>query len=199
MRDPVIVANRQDVLQSVWLHAPVKSYQPGVLRARRTHVTRPTFQLRSPLERRLGLLSCVDWLSCSPRASLHDLAAHARVLPFSCRLKAEGAANAGRWMRPQSRVQNEKVHEHGHHGHTGFARHSLRNGFNGFLRALVSAESARMCERAVLTNRPSLDLSPFVLKGLGEPDGERGTDPVSSSTRTVAGASSPDRARKGAG
>src|SRR5258707_15494180 len=41
-----------------------------------------------------------------------------------------------------------------------------RNGFNGFLRALVSAKSARMCERAVLTNRPSLDLSPFVLEGL---------------------------------
>src|SRR2546421_294102 len=46
------------------------------------------------------------------------------------------------------------------------------------------------------TNRPSLDLSPFVLKGC-EPDGELGTDPVSSSTRTVAWASSPDRARKG--
>jgi hypothetical protein len=35
----------------------------------------------------------------------------------------------------------------------------------GLLRALVSAKSARMCERAVLTNRPSLDLSPFVLEG----------------------------------
>src|ERR1700674_2207561 len=46
------------------------------------------------------------------------------------------------------------------------------------------------------TNRPSLDLSPFVLKGC-EPDGEPGTDPVSSSTRTVARASSPNRARKG--
>ena len=44
-------------------------------------------------------------------------------------------------------------------------RHSPRNGFNGLLRALVSAISARMCERAVLTNRPSLDLSPFVLEG----------------------------------
>jgi hypothetical protein len=42
---------------------------------------------------------------------------------------------------------------------------------------LVSAKSARMCERAVLTNRPSLDLSPIALKGL-EPVGERGTDPV---------------------
>ena len=45
------------------------------------------------------------------------------------------------------------------------ARHSPRNGFNGFLRALVSAKSAKMCKRAVLTNRPLLDLSPFVLKG----------------------------------
>jgi hypothetical protein len=42
-----------------------------------------------------------------------------------------------------------------------------------------------MCEWAVLTNRPSLNLSPFVLEGQ-EPAGERGTDPVSSSTRTVA-------------
>ena len=41
-----------------------------------------------------------------------------------------------------------------------------RNGFNGFLRALVSEKSARMWERAVLTNRPLLDLSPFVLEGL---------------------------------
>ncbi|MEH2507313.1 transposase [Bradyrhizobium sp. AZCC 1578] len=47
----------------------------------------------------------------------------------------------------------------------------------GLLRALVSAKRARMCERAVLINRPSLDLSPFVLKGL-EPVGKRGTDPV---------------------
>ena len=39
-------------------------------------------------------------------------------------------------MRPQPRVQNKKAHEHSHHGHTGFTRHSLRNGFNGFLRAL---------------------------------------------------------------
>src|ERR1700749_2485414 len=53
-----------------------------------------------------------------------------------------------------------------------------------------------MCERAVLTNRPSLDLSPCVLEG-HEPVGERGTAPVSSSTRTVARASSPNRARKG--
>jgi hypothetical protein len=47
--------------------------------------------------------------------------------------------------------------------------------FDGLCRALVSAKSARMCERAVLTNRQSLDPSPFVLKGL-EPVEERGTD-----------------------
>ena len=33
------------------------------------------------------------------------------------------------------------------------------------LALFVSAKSARMCERAVLTNRPLLDLSPFVLEG----------------------------------
>jgi hypothetical protein len=40
-------------------------------------------------------------------------------------------------------------------------------------------------------NRPSLDLSPFVLEGY-EPVEERGTGPVSSSTRTVAWAWSPN-------
>jgi hypothetical protein len=38
--------------------------------------------------------------------------------------------------------------------------------FYGLWRALVSGKFARMRERAVLTNRPSLDLSPRVLKGL---------------------------------
>ena len=53
-------------------------------------------------------------------------------------------------------------------------RHSPRNGFNGFLRALVSAKSARMCERAVLNNRPSLDLSPFVFEGRKSLPGSEG-------------------------
>src|SRR3979411_929169 len=35
-------------------------------------------------------------------------------------------------------------------------RPSLRNGFNGLLRALVSAKFARMCERTALASRPSL-------------------------------------------
>ncbi len=49
--------------------------------------------------------------------------------------KAEGAGNAGRrcarsraWWVVSTRVS--------HHGHTGITRHSPRNGFNGFLRAL---------------------------------------------------------------
>src|SRR5216110_2369421 len=42
----------------------------------------------------------------------------------------------GRAMRPQPRMQNKKAYEHNHHGHTGATRHSPRNGFNGFLRAL---------------------------------------------------------------
>src|ERR1700724_3330672 len=49
---------------------------------------------------------------------------------------SEGAGNAGRSMRPQPRVQIKKAHEHSHHGHTGFTRHSPRNGFNGLYRAL---------------------------------------------------------------
>ena len=33
--------------------------------------------------------------------------------------------------------ENKKAHERSHHGYAGSARHSLRNGFNGFLRALL--------------------------------------------------------------
>ena len=62
--------------------------------------------------------------------------AYARVLPQTfCPLPSEGAGNAGRLVRPQPRVvvENTRV---SHHGHTGNTRHSPRNGFNGFLRAL---------------------------------------------------------------
>ena len=37
---------------------------------------------------------------------------------------------------PRSRVQNRWKNAHEHTGHTGIDRHSPRNGFNGFLRAL---------------------------------------------------------------
>src|SRR5258707_4484408 len=44
----------------------------------------------------------------------------------------EGAGNAGRPTRPQPRVRNKKAHERSHHGHTGFTRHSPRNGFTAY-------------------------------------------------------------------
>ena len=49
--------------------------------------------------------------------------------------KSEGAGNAGRrCARSRAcRIVNTRV---SHHGHTGLTRHSPRNGFNGFLRAL---------------------------------------------------------------
>jgi hypothetical protein len=50
-------------------------------------------------------------------------------------------------MRPQPRVQSRK-HTSSHHGHTGVTRHSPRNGFNGFLRALPG-------DRACLPPSPS--------------------------------------------
>ncbi len=48
----------------------------------------------------------------------------------------QGAGNAGRSMRPQPRMQMKRAYECSHHGHTGNTRHSPRDGFNGFLRAL---------------------------------------------------------------
>src|SRR5436190_9650179 len=112
------------------------------------------------------------------------------------RPKREGAGNAGCAMHPQSRVQSKKAHEvvtTGSPEQPGIPRAMVLT--VSFV--LLCPKNLAECANGRLsTNRPSLDLSPFVLKGC-EPDGELGTDPVSSSTRTVAWASSPDRARKG--
>jgi len=51
-------------------------------------------------------------------------------------VRIEGAGKAGCPLHPQPRVRNNKAHERSHHRFTGFTRPSLRNGFNGFLRAL---------------------------------------------------------------
>jgi hypothetical protein len=69
---------------------------------------------------------------------LRDLAAHsARVFPKIPTLrKSEGAGNAGCALHPQSRVQTCTKNAHEHTGSAEAIRHSLRNGFNGFLRAL---------------------------------------------------------------
>jgi hypothetical protein len=61
---------------------------------------------------------------------------------------------------PQPRVQMKKAHEHSHHRFAETIRHSLRDGFSGFLRALsgdrafLSPSSAR-CEK----HRRQLDTS----------------------------------------
>src|ERR1700683_3886243 len=47
-------------------------------------------------------------------------------------LKSEGAGNAGRPMRPRSRVQDVIESAHEHTGHTGITRHSPRNGFTDY-------------------------------------------------------------------
>ena len=49
-----------------------------------------------------------------------------------------------------------------------------RNGFNGLFRALVSAKSARMCERAVLNQPPVAGSEPVVLKGRKSLTGSEG-------------------------
>ena len=117
---------------------------------------------------------------------LRDLAARcARALQELFR-PMEGVGNAGCPLHPRSRVHFVLVERTRVTTSTPESPGiPARNGFNGLCRALVSSKSARMCERAAPTSRPSLELSPIVLEGL-EPAGERGTDPVSSSTRTVA-------------
>jgi hypothetical protein len=74
---------------------------------------------------------CMDTAPQPRRPSARVLLSSSRPLP------SEGAGNAGRTMRPQPCVRVEKAHKRSHHGHTGNTRHSPRNGFNGFLRALL--------------------------------------------------------------
>jgi hypothetical protein len=63
-----------------------------------------------------------------------------RVTPEFCTNitleESEGAGNAGCWPHPQPCVRSRKAHKHSHHRLAETFRHSLRDGFNGFLRAL---------------------------------------------------------------
>jgi hypothetical protein len=130
----------------------------------------------------------------------HTSAPSRQVSPESCKIsrptegrrecRTPGASAAACAVVVSTRVS--------HHGHAGNVRHSPHDGLRP-LRALVSAKSVRMCERAVLAKPPVAGSEPVCARRPLEPVGERGTGPVSSSTRTVAWASSPDRARKGAG
>src|SRR5579872_483393 len=62
--------------------------------------------------------------------------------------KMEGAGKAGCPMHPQPCVQNKKAHKRSHHRFTGTIRPSLRDGFNGVLRALPG-------DRALLPPSPA--------------------------------------------
>jgi hypothetical protein len=87
----------------------------------------------------------------------------------------EGVGNAGCPLHPRPRVHFVLVERTRATTSTPESPGiPARNGFNGLCRALVSAKSARMCERAVLTNRPSLDLSPFVFEGRKSLPGSEG-------------------------
>jgi hypothetical protein len=70
--------------------------------------------------------------------------------------RKEGAGNAGRLGAPAALRVNKKTRKQRHHRFTGPRRHSLRNGFNGFLRALSG-------DRAFLPPSPAdhpADLTP---------------------------------------
>jgi hypothetical protein len=51
---------------------------------------------------------------------------HGAIAPESCvkSFAHKGVGNAGRAMRPQPRMQNEKAHECRHHGRAEITRHS---------------------------------------------------------------------------
>src|SRR5262249_22621150 len=67
--------------------------------------------------------------------------------------KTEGAGKTGRWLHPQPDVQLKKHTSKVTTGSTGTSGLPCAMVYS-LLRALVSAKSARMCERAVLTKPP---------------------------------------------
>src|SRR5579859_2702236 len=80
---------------------------------------------------------------------------------------------------------------------TSFARKARGCGLHPAFPAPLCPKNLSECANGrLMRNRPLLELSPLRPKAV-EPVQERGTAPVSSSTRTVARASSPNRARKG--
>jgi len=113
--------------------------------------------LRSQRRRGPSCYRTLAFQIAAPRAK-HTFAISRHDAPELCNSlspQQKGAGNAGRPLRPQPCVQNEEAHKHSHHGHTGLARHSPRNGFNGFLRALAG-------DRACLPPSPARS-SPYEL------------------------------------
>src|SRR5579862_5971216 len=70
--------------------------------------------------------------------------AFARGLPVFCRLAPERAQGMpGARCAPRSRVQDGVEGAHEHTGHTGFTRHSPRNGFTAYF--VLSPEIGLVC------------------------------------------------------
>jgi hypothetical protein len=90
-----------------------------------------------------------------------------RDAPELCRdfrpRETEGAGKAGCPLHPQPRVRNNKAHERSHHRFAGNTRPSLRNGFNGFLRALLG-------DRAFLPPSPAEHLPAHLTPASGRQD-----------------------------
>jgi hypothetical protein len=104
----------------------------------------------SGLPRRFRLRSLSYGGQVAPRNDVKRASAISRRdAPEACMkpspLNAEGAGNAGRTMRPQPRMQMKKAYERSHHGHTGFTRHSLRNGFTAYI--VLSPAIGLSCHR----------------------------------------------------
>jgi len=129
---------------------------------------------------------------------VRDLAApFARGLRFVVP-RTEGAGNAGCALHPRSRVQ--RVEENAHE-HTGQRRRSdipCAMALRLISRSCV-CETCQNVRTGGSHQPPVAGSEPVRARRPQEPAGERGTDLVSSSTRTVARAWSPNRARKGAG
>jgi hypothetical protein len=88
----------------------------------------------APLRKRFGLVAGNDG---SPRHTpIFPRHRSARVFVEAGPSRTEGAGNAGRDSHPRPRVRNEVAHEQSHHRYIAVSRHSLRDGFSGFLRAL---------------------------------------------------------------
>src|SRR5437868_12825815 len=84
-------------------------------------------------------MDCFAPLAMTSVLIAHTSAFSRRETPELCQQlpsRREGAGNAGCALHPQSRVQKVKSTRGSHHRFTGAARHSPRNGFNGFLRDL---------------------------------------------------------------